>query len=138
MTKHSGWVFALALAGLPNAAQAQSNQMQHAPATTQAAATTGNETEVVWLRRRVEQLEAKLATTGAACTPEAKSKMKGKKDGSMTSGSMGDDKMSGGAMGSMPMNDDPMGKMKHHQGKMAKPNMGPQDSPPAADKMGDM
>jgi hypothetical protein len=94
---------------LAGGARAQSNQMQHpAPTATQAAPPTANETEVVWLRRRVEQLEAQLAT----CAPDAKGKMKRKKDSSMPMGSMGDDKMGGDAMGAMPPSDPPKAKMK--------------------------
>ena len=105
MTRKLGWAFAVALGLLPGSALAQSAPMKHvAPAVTEPApaAPAANESEVVWLRRRVEQLEAQLATSNADCPPEMKSKMKSKMKSGMPPGPMGKHKMSGG-MGSMPM-----------------------------------
>ena len=102
ITRNLGWAFAVVLGLLPGATQAQSKPMSHtAPEVTAPAA--ANETEVVWLRRRVEQLEAQLATSKADCPTAMKSKMKGNKDGAMPAAKpMGKGKM-GGGMDSMPM-----------------------------------
>ena len=103
MTRNMGWVFAVALSLLPGAAQAQAKPMKHtAPEVTEVGPAAAAETDVAWLRRRVEELEAQLATRNADCPAEPKTKMKGKMKSAMPPSPMGKQKM-GGGMGSMPM-----------------------------------
>lgn len=104
---------AAALAGAPAVGNAQSTQSQ-APPQTSSVGTSGSESEVVWLRRRVEQLEAQLAS-GSNCS--AGMRPKGKQAKPSNAAPMGDQMgMPPGGMGSM--GDQPMGPPQGDKGTM--------------------
>lgn len=112
---------AATLAGTPAIGNAQSAHAQTSPQTS--VSPSGSESEVVWLRKRVEQLQAQLAS-GSNCSPGMR--QKGKQAQPSSAAPMGDQQMGTPPAGMGPMNGQPsdQGKMKgHDHSKMNNGNM---------------
>lgn len=103
----------LATAALPIRALAEAPS-PHPMQPTAGSASATQESEIVWLRRRVEQLEAMLAS-GANCSSAQQQQKKSMMKSKGGKGGMPDS--------SMPMNDDDMGS-----GTMAKPKSQPKSN----------